>query len=248
VLDEEHDHSYKQDSSPRYVTRAVAEQRAALCGCPVILGSATPSVETFYRAEKGALGRLDLPLRIHDRPLPEVRVVDLREEFRHRGASVFSRELREEIARGCRGASRSSSSSTAGVQRLHPLSRLRLCATLPTLQRVADFSCRQCRSPRLPSLRPRAARAEHLPSLCGDAHPSFRDRHSARGGRSTRNLPEARLARLDRDTTTGKDSHAEIIGRFKERDADILIGTQMVAKGFDSRTSPLSASSPPTRR
>jgi primosomal protein N' (replication factor Y) len=244
VLDEEHDHSYKQDSSPRYVTRAVAEQRAALSGCPVVLGSATPSVETFHRAGVGALRRLDLPRRIHDRPLPEVRVVDLREEFRLRGAAVFSQELREGIrARlSCgeqvilfvnrRGFSAFILCRDCGFVPRCPRCNVSLTLhaapgarelTVPTgFSRLVCHHCGHER--RAPQTCPRCA--------------GTRIRHFGIGTQRVEDaarelFPEARLARLDRDTTAGKDSHARIIDGFREREADILIGTQMVAKGFD---------------
>jgi primosomal protein N' (replication factor Y) len=234
VLDEEHDHSYKQDSSPRYVTRAVAEQRAAQSGCPVILGSATPAVETFFRAEAGTLRRLDLPRRIYDRPLPEVRIVDLREEFRLRGATVFSQVLREAIAaRLSRGEQVILFVNRRGFS---AFILCRDCGFVPRCPRCnvsltfhADFVgrlvCHHCgHERRAPNTCPRCA--------------GTRIRHFGIGTQRVEDavrelFPDARLARLDRDTTVAKDSHARIVTGFKERDADILIGTQMVAKGFD---------------
>jgi primosomal protein N' (replication factor Y) (superfamily II helicase) len=234
VLDEEHDHSYKQDNSPRYVTRAVAEQRGMQSGCPIILGSATPSVETFFRAESGTLRRLELPRRIYDRPLPEVRVVDLREEFRLRGATVFSQELRAAIT--ARLARDEQVILFVNRRGFSAFILCRDCGFVPRCPRCnvsltfhADFSsrlvCHHCgHERRAPNTCPRCA--------------GTRIRHFGIGTQRVEDavrelFPDARLARLDRDTTAAKDSHARIVTGFKERDVDILIGTQMVAKGFD---------------
>jgi primosomal protein N' (replication factor Y) len=234
VLDEEHDHSYKQDSSPRYVTGAVAERRASLTGCPVILGSATPSLESFYRSSIGELRRLDLPRRIHDRPLPQVRVVDLRVEFRQRGAGVFSAELREAIReRLSRGeqvilfVNRRGFSAFILCRDCGFVPRCPRCNVSLTFHadRVGRLACHHCGHER------RAP--ENCPRCAGT-----RIRHFGIGTQRVEEaalseFPAARVARLDRDTTTGRDSHQRIVSGFKAREADLLIGTQMVAKGFD---------------
>jgi primosomal protein N' (replication factor Y) len=234
VLDEEHDHSYKQDSSPRYVTGAVAERRATLGNCPVVLGSATPSIETFYRAETGDLQRLDLPRRIHDRPLPVVQIVDLREEFRRHGATVFSGPLREGIRdRLARGEQVILFVNRRGFS---AFILCRDCGFVPRCPRcnvsltfhadgAARLICHHCgHERRAPQTCPRCAgtRIRHFGIGTQRVEDAVRE-----------TFPEARLTRMDRDTTTAKHSHTQIVTRFKEREADILIGTQMVAKGFD---------------
>jgi primosomal protein N' (replication factor Y) len=234
VLDEEHDPSYKQDNSPRYVTGAVAEQRAAGSGCPVILGSATPSVETFYHATTGALRRLELPRRIYDRPLPEVRVVDLREEFRCRGATVFSGALREGIReRLARGeqvilfVNRRGFSAFILCRDCGFVPRCPRCNVSLTFHadRAGRLICHHCgHERRAPQQCPRCAgtRIRHFGIGTQRVEDAVRE-----------GFPEARLARLDRDTTGTKDAHERIVAGFRGREADILIGTQMVAKGFD---------------
>jgi primosomal protein N' (replication factor Y) len=234
VLDEEHDPSYKQDSSPRYVTHAVAGQRAAGSRCPIVLGSATPSIETFYRASRGELRRLDLPRRIHDRPLPEVRVIDLREEFRCRGASVFSLPLREGIRdRLARGeqvilfVNRRGFSAFILCRDCGFVPRCPRCNVSLTFHadRAGRLVCHHCgHERRAPQQCPRCA--------------GTRIRHFGIGTQRVeeavrQEFPEARLARLDRDTTGTKDAHERIVANFRGREADILIGTQMVTKGFD---------------
>jgi primosomal protein N' (replication factor Y) len=238
VLDEEHDSSYKQDNSPRYVTRAVAKQRAARSGCPVILGSATPAVETFYRAATGGVRRLDLPRRILDRPLPQVRVVDLRQEFRCRGATVFSLDLREAIrerlARGeqvilfvnRRGFSAFILCRDCGFVPRCPGCNVSLTFHAGRVSSgLGTLVCHHCgHQRRAPQICPRCAgtRIRHFGIGTQRVEDAVRE-----------TFPEARIARLDRDTTTTKDSHARIVTGFRQREADILIGTQMVAKGFD---------------
>jgi primosomal protein N' (replication factor Y) len=234
VVDEEHDTSYKQDSAPRYLTRDVAEQRAALEGATLVLGSATPAVETFHRVEQGGIERLDLPERIFSRPLPEVDVIDLRAESRARPGLIFGARLEEAIReslsrreqvilflnrRGfstfllCRDCGYVARCPNCNVSlTLHQELGNRLLCHHCGYGRRAPATCPRCAGERI---RHFGIGTERVEAAACDA------------------FPEARVVRLDRDTTTRKDSHHQIVKRFRERDADILIGTQMVAKGFD---------------
>ncbi len=232
VVDEEHEASYKQDKMPRYHARDVAGRRAETAGATLLLGSATPSVETFYAAQEGRLHLLEMPDRIGGRPLPEVAVVDMREELKeHR--SAFSRRLVDEMG----------DRLSKGQQTILFLNR----------RGYAQFVlCRDCgHVPRCPNcavtLTYHAARlilrchhcdyVMQAPALCPDCAGT----HIKAFGLGTERIeeevgkyyPSARVLRLDRDTTTRKGAHEGIIGSFRRHEADILIGTQMVAKGLD---------------
>lgn len=233
VIDEEHEGSYKQDSAPRYHARNVAFQRAALEGARVVLGSATPSLETYHAAGEGLIQRLVLTHRINDRPLPPVQVVDMRSELDAGHRSIFSRSL------------------TAALHQ--HLGRKEQVILLINRRGYASFvMCRSCGEPvRCPncsvSLTYHRA-GENLrchycdyreapPERC----PTCKSPYIKHFGAGTQQvaeaaqqlLPGARVLRLDRDTTARKGAHQKILETFTRGDADILIGTQMVAKGLD---------------
>ncbi|HEY9856527.1 MAG TPA: primosomal protein N', partial [Stenomitos sp.] len=233
IIDEEHESSYKQDVAPRYHARTVALQRAAFEGARVVLGSATPSVETYHRAQEGEYKLLTLSRRIHDRALPPVEVVDMRTELEAGHRSIFSRKLGEEL-KAC-------------------LERGEQAILLINRRGYATFVlCRSCGEPvRCPNCSVsltyhRAGEAlrchycdyrEEPPKCC----PSCRSPYIKHFGAGTQQvleaatelLPEARILRLDKDTTTRKGSHQQILDTFAKGEADVLIGTQMVAKGLD---------------
>ncbi|MNR80451.1 Primosomal protein N' [compost metagenome] len=233
ILDEEHEGSYKQETAPRYHARAVAMQRAALEGAKVILGSATPSVETFYRANEGSITRLDLPGRVSGRPMPPVELVDMREELNAGNRKIFSRSLRtaleEHLGRGeqvillmnrrgyasfvlCRSCGETVTCPSCSVSltyhKDHELLRCHTC----NFSAVNPQRCPACKSPFIKYF---GAGTQQVAEAASQL------------------LPEARILRLDRDTTTRKDSHRRILEAFAKGEADILIGTQMVAKGLD---------------
>jgi primosomal protein N' (replication factor Y) len=232
AVDEEHESSYKQESSPRYHAARTAEWRAERFGATVVLGSATPSVETYHRTETRQIERIDMPNRIGERPLPEVRVIDMREELRARKA-LFSRELedrmREALAskRQCilflnrRGYSRFLLCRDCGEAIKCPN-----CAVSLTLHQNAHMlRCHHCAYGRRP------------PTVCpccsGTRVLGFGLGTEKVEEEVNRLLPSARVLRMDRDTTTAKGSHGKLLGAFRSGQADVLIGTQMVAKGLD---------------
>lgn len=233
ILDEEHEGSYKQDTAPRYHARSVAFKRAALEGAKLILGSATPSVETFYRASQGEIRRLDLPHRVSGRSLPPVELVDMREELKAGNRKIFSRSLlsalQEHLARGeqaillmnrrgyasfvlCRSCGEAVSCPNCSVSltyhKDHELLRCHTC----NFAAAYPQRCPDCRSPFIKHF---GAGTQQVAEAAGLL------------------LPEARILRLDRDTTTRKDSHRRILEAFAKGEANVLIGTQMVAKGLD---------------
>jgi primosomal protein N' (replication factor Y) len=237
VIDEEHEWSYKQtDKSPRYHTRDVALKLAELSGATVILGSATPDVESYYHAQKGDYKLLSLPGRVTPRdgtPLPQVEIVDMREELKDGVRGLFSRSLSEAISRAItddeqvilflnrRGAATFIQCRSCGF-----VLRCRRC-DVPLTYHLAEESlvCHQCNR-RVP-----------VPESC----PRCKRRNLKFLGLGTQkleqeagyNFPTARLLRWDTDVTRGRYSHDEILSKFRRHQADILIGTQMVAKGLD---------------
>lgn len=235
ILDEEHDGSYKQgERSPRYHAREAAQERARISGGCVVLGSATPSVESYYAATTGQYQLLELPERVKQRPLPTVDIVDLRSESKVRPGSVFSQlledRLRERLARGeqsilflnRRGFSAFVLCRDCGYVPQCPncdvsltLHRHRVGVLLChhcDFMRQAPTSCERCLGPRVRQFGLGTQRVE-------DAVRQL--------------LPNARIARLDRDSIGTKDAHVRIVSQFRDREIDILVGTQMVTKGFD---------------
>ncbi|CAN5887350.1 primosomal protein N' [soil metagenome] len=232
VVDEEHETAYKQDETPRYLARDVAVYRASLEGAVAVLGSATPSLESRANAEAEKYRRLSLPARIAGRPLPVVKIVDLAGE----GAvvapglsAVLVGALEEALA--------------AGDQALLFLNRRGFAAFLQCTDCGWVGSCPNCKisltyhrgSPRL--LCHYCDHREPVPDFC----PACAGRRLDTRGIGTQQVetavrtrfPEARIARMDLDTTGPKWSHARLYRAMQEREIDILVGTQMIAKGFD---------------
>jgi len=237
VIDEEHEWSYKQpDKSPRYHTRDVALKLAELAGAVVVLGSATPDVESYYRAQKGNYQLLQLPGRVTPRvgtPLPQVEVVDLKEELKAGVRSLFSRSLTEAISQAVtndeqvilflnrRGAATFIQCRSCGF-----VLRCRRCDVPLTYHLDQDrLVCHQCNyhTP-VPQACPRCARRSL--KFLGLGTQKLEQEAGY-------NFPTARLLRWDTDVTRGRYSHDEILSKFRSHQADILIGTQMVAKGLD---------------
>lgn len=234
IVDEEHDGSYKQEENPRYNGRDVAIVRARDASAVTILGSATPSLESRYNAERGKSVLLEMPQRIQNRPLPAVEIVDMRQEFLEtRSNSLFSRRMVEALAERLaageqsmvlmnrRGFSSSVACRSCGerIQCVH-------CAVALTWHRRDNrLLCHYCNyAQRVPQTCPQ----------CGSEHIYFLGSGSERvEDELHKHFPSARVARLDRDTVTTKRHYEEILGGFREGNFDILAGTQMIAKGHD---------------
>jgi len=232
IVDEEHEPSYKQEEAPRYHARAVVHHLADERGAVVILGSATPSMETFYEACRGTYGMLRLDERIEQHPLPRVRLVDMREELRRGNRGLFSRPLLVAIRNTLvkkeqvilflnrRGYSTIVVCRECGVVLKCPH-----CEVSLTYHTNGRLLCHYCNH-NIPA-----------PSFC----PDCKGRNVGYFGAGTQKVEQevrrlfggARILRLDSDTTTRKGSHQEILDAFRRGEADILIGTQMVAKGLD---------------
>jgi primosomal protein N' (replication factor Y) (superfamily II helicase) len=233
VVDEEDASAYKQDRVPRYSAVDVAMELGRLHGIPVVLGSATPRVETFFRAKTGAMEYAELPERIAGRALPPIEVVDLREELQAGNRSPLSQTL-ERALRECHGA---------GGQSILFLNRRGSATVIVCRSCGAVLTCRNC-SVSMVYHQGRARCDCHycgatapVPMTCPECHsPSIRGL-----GMGTERLehevhqlfPTLRLLRMDRDTVAHRDAYFDIYEAFRRRDADCLVGTQMVAKGWD---------------
>ena len=234
IVDEEHDGSYKQGNSPRYNGRDVAVVRARAAGAAVVVGSATPGIETRRNAETGKFTLLRMPKRIFERPLPSVRKVDMRREFAETGQSpLFSRDLvnavRDCLAKGeqamillnRRGYSTYVLCRSCGER----VECANCSVTLTYHKREKRLLCHYC------------DHAEPVPKrcrACGRAYLYFYGSGSEKVEDELRkNFPGATIARLDRDTVKGRDYYETILNSFRNGDCNLLVGTQMIAKGHD---------------
>ncbi len=234
IVDEEHDGSYKQEEAPRYNGRDVAILRAREAGAVAVLGSATPSLESRYNVERGKSRLLELPARIAERPLPAVEIVDMREEFLEtRRNALFSRKLVEAVQ----------AKLEAGEQTVLLMNRRGFSASVACRACGERIECANCsigltfhrRDNRL--LCHYCNFAQRVPQVCpkcGSDHIHFLGSGSEKvEDELHRSFPTARIARLDRDTASGKNQYEQILGGFREGNFDILVGTQMIAKGHD---------------
>jgi primosomal protein N' (replication factor Y) len=236
VVDEEHDGSYKQEESPRYNGRDVAIVRAQQAGALVVLGSATPSMESYHNAVTGKYERVVLERRVLDRPLAAVSVVDMREEYAAEGPEVIlSRALRDGIrARVARGE-----------QALVLLNRRGFATAVFCRQCAGTLDCPNCSVSLVVHGEGHAKRARchycnytaRVPGVC----PLCAGPYLEQSGFGTERVeaevasvcPGARVARLDRDAIRRKGSLAALLSKFRDGAIDVLVGTQMIAKGHD---------------
>jgi primosomal protein N' (replication factor Y) len=233
-VDEEHDGSYKQEETPRYNGRDVAIVRAQAAAACVVLGSATPSLESRYNAERGKYTLLELPGRIEARPLPAVELIDMRQEFLEtRKQNTFSRKLLEALGKRIESGEqtivllnrRGFSSFVACRSCGERVQCINCSLTLTYHKRDRRLLCHYCGyAAKVPSLCPKCS-SEHIYFLGVGSERVEEELH--------REFPTARIARLDRDTVTGKRQYETILQGFREGNYDVLVGTQMIAKGHD---------------
>ena len=233
IIDEEHEGAYKSENVPRYHAREVAEMRAQMNHASLVLGSATPSMESYYRAQNGQYRLLTLQNRAKSNSkLANVHVVDLREELAEGNRSVFSRKLRElmeeRLAKGEQimlFMNRRGYANFVSCRSCGEAFRCPHCDVSLTYHRDGRMKCHYC------------GYEVWMPRNC----PTCGSPYIAPFGTGTQKLedmtrktfPEAKVLRMDADTTAKKGSHEEILQAFAEGDADILIGTQMIVKGHD---------------
>ena len=233
VVDEEHDSSYSSETAPRYNTFDVAYLRAKYNGCKLVLGSATPAVDTYKRAEDGEFNLIRLDKRVNKKPMPEIIISDMRREVRRGNNTAFSSALREELDKCLLSGNqailflnRRGYSQTVICKECGYVAKCEACDVSLTYHKDEDcLKCHYCGTKyRLPTTCPE----------CGSRKLSFAGTGTQRVVADLQKLyPSARILRMDNDTTSGKEGHYKILKAFGEKQADILVGTQMIAKGHD---------------
>lgn len=233
IIDEEHDSSYVSESAPRYSTVEIAKMRAEYNGAKLVLGSATPSVESYVKAKAGKYGLITLTERINKKPLPEIIIADMRREVRRGNNTAFSSALREEL----------DVTLKSGNQAIIFLNRRGYSRTVLCRDCGYVAKCENCD----------VALTYHSEENCLKCHycgakyrmltacPDCGGKHVLYSGTGTQKVvadlkelfPAARILRMDNDTVSGKDGHYNILKQFSEKKADVLVGTQMIAKGHD---------------
>ena len=233
IMDEEHDGSYSSETNPRYNTGEIAQWRAEYNGCKLILGSATPSVESYLKATEGEYNLVELPERINKNPLPEMIVADMRREVRRGNNTPFSAALREELE-AC---------LQSGNQAILFLNRRGFAQSVVCRDCGYVVKCKQCDVSLTYHSEENCLKCHfcgtsyHMLSACpecGGVHLSYTGTGTQKvTGELKKLFPSARILRMDVDTTGGKEGHYKILKKFADREADILVGTQMIAKGHD---------------
>ena len=234
IVDEEHDSSYKQEETPRYHARDVAVVRAKMANAVVVLGSATPSLESYFNAKKNKYTLVDLPDRVERRPLPEVEIIDMRQEFQETGCEqVISRKLAAEIKerlerqeqvmvllnrRGdspvvlCRTCGKTLECQNCAIALTHHKREHKMICHYCGYVAPVPKACVHCGSEYVYFLGTGSEKLEEL------LHGMF---------------PQARIARLDRDTVRGNQDFERTLSALNQGELDVLVGTQMIAKGHD---------------
>src|SRR6185312_1800512 len=246
VVDEEHDASYKQQESPRYHARDLAVLRGKLAGARVVLGSATPSLETYQHARDGKYGLVEMAERVESRPLPAIQVVDMGAAFRRRaagGAPARNKRPDEEAIFSAELAAALRQRLERGQQALLLINRRGFAPVVLCRACGASVMCRDCALAL--TFHRRAERlvchfcgyGTEVPRVCpgcGSEHLYFLGAGSEKVEEALAALlPGARIARLDRDTARTRRDFEQTLRRFAAREFDILVGTQMIAKGHD---------------
>src|SRR5258706_4102070 len=234
IVDEEHDSSYKQEETPRYHARDIAVVRAKMANAVVVLGSATPSLESYYNARKNKYALVELPDRVEQRPLPEVEIIDMRWEFQETGhEQVISRKLASEITerfdrkeqvmvllnrRGyspvvlCRTCGKTLQCQNCAISMTHHKREHKMVCHYCGFTAPVPKTCAQCGSEYVYFLGTGSEKLEEL------LHGMF---------------PQARIARLDRDTVRGHEDFERTLNALSAGELDLLVGTPMIAKGHD---------------
>ena len=234
IVDEEHDSSYKQEETPRYHARDIAVVRAKMAKAVVVLGSATPSLESYFNAKKNKYALVELPDRVEQRPLPEVEIIDMRQEFQETGhEQVISRKLAAEIKerlerkeqvmvllnrRGyspvvlCRACGKTLQCRNCAISMTHHKREHKMVCHYCGFVAPVPKACAECGSEYVYFLGTGSEKLEEI------LHGMF---------------PQARIARLDRDTVRGHEDFERTLNALSEGELDLLVGTQMIAKGHD---------------
>lgn len=233
IIDEEHDSSYSSESAPRYSTVDIAKMRAEYNGAKLILGSATPSVESYVKAKSGEYNLITLKDRINGKPLPQIIIADMTREVKRGNNTAFSAALRDELDETLKCGkqaiiflNRRGYSRTVMCRDCGYVAKCENCDV--TLTYHSEENCLKCHY---------CGAKYHMLSAC----PECGGKHVLYNGIGTQRVvtdlkalfPQARILRMDNDTVSGKDGQYKILKQFSEKQADILVGTQMIAKGHD---------------
>jgi primosomal protein N' (replication factor Y) len=234
IVDEEQDSSYKQEETPRYHARDIAVVRAKMANGVVVLGSATPSLESYFNAKKNKYALVELPDRVEKRPLPEVEIIDMRQEFQESGQEqVISRKLAAEIKE--RFERKEQVMVLLNRRGYSPLVLCRTCGKTLECQNCAialtlhkrehKMVCHYCGY---------TAPVPKACAHCGSEYVYFLGTGSEKLEELLHGMfPQARIARLDRDTVRGHEDFERTLNALSEGELDLLVGTQMIAKGHD---------------
>ena len=234
IVDEEHDSSYKQEETPRYHARDVAVVRAKMANATVVLGSATPSLESYFNAKKNKYMLLHLPDRVEQRPLPEVEIIDMRQEFQETGhEQVISRKLAQEIRE--RLELKEQVMVLLNRRGYSPVALCRACGKTLECKNCAIAMTHHKRSQRMECHY--CGYTAPVPKACihcGSEYVYFLGTGSEKLEELLHGVfPRARIGRLDRDTVRGRDDVERTLAALNEGELDLLVGTQMIAKGHD---------------
>ena len=233
IIDEEHETTYKQEDQPRYHTRDVAIHRGQHHHCPVILGSATPTLESFARAQKGVYQLATLSKRTNEKAMPDVEIVDMRKELHAGNRTMFSRILKEKIEQRIQKGeqivlmlNRRGYSTFVMCRDCGHVKECPHCDIALTFHKNSNqLKCHYC------------SYEEPMPMNCPECNSDL-IRYFGTGTQRveealTQLIPQASVVRMDVDTTRRKGAHERLLDRFANKEADILLGTQMIAKGLD---------------
>lgn len=232
IIDEEHENTYKSEHNPKYHTREVSEFMCELKNCKLVLGSATPSIESYYKSLKGEYKLLEMHKRVNGNKMPEMQIIDMREELKNKNLSLFSKKLFDEIEKTLKNKkqvilflNRRGYSTFISCRSCGYVFKCPECDVSMTYHKNGYLICHYC------------GRAEKTSKVC----PKCNSKYVKFFGAGTERVelevkkyfPKANVLRMDVDTTRHKNSHESIYNSFKNGEADILIGTQMIAKGLD---------------
>lgn len=233
IIDEEHDGSYESESAPRYSTIEIALFRAKFNNCKLVLGSATPSIETFLAAKNGDYNLVEMTNRINKKPLPEMLIADMREEIKRGNNSAFSQVLKDELEKCLKAnnqaiifINRRGYSQKIICRECGYVAKCENCDITLNYHTVGNvLKCHYCGT----TYKMLSACPE-----CGGVHINYVGTGTQKVVEELKKLfPEAKILRMDNDTTSTKEGHFKILKQFSEKQADILVGTQMIAKGHD---------------
>ena len=233
IIDEEHENTFKSEMKPKYLTGKVAEKRCKICGAKLLLGSATPLIETYYRAKTGDLGLVSLLSRINGKPMPNIEVVDMREELKNGNKTIFSAALTTEIEKTIKDnnqiilfLNRRGHSTFVSCRQCGLVMKCPNCSISLTYHMKDDrLTCHYC------------GFTTKNPQNC----PKCQSKNIKYFGVGTQKLEKEfitrfkieNILRMDADTTSRKNSHNNILDSFRSRRSQVLLGTQMISKGLD---------------